>query len=71
MFQDLLQNTFIIRFGLTVRDCARWHQILNGGRATKRKRAGVCAAAIGARKNLPNRNSVIWTLRRPMSAKCQ
>lgn len=58
MFQNFLQNAFIVCFGLTVRDCAGWHQILNGGRATKRKRTGVCAAAIGARQNLPNRNAV-------------
>ena len=58
MFQDFLQNAFIIHFGLTVRDCARWHQILNGGRATKRKPACVYAAAIRASQNLPNRNAV-------------
>lgn len=58
MFQDFLQNAFIIRFGLTVRDHARWHQILNGGRATKRKPAGVYATAIRASQNLPDRNAV-------------
>jgi hypothetical protein len=58
VFQNFLQNAFIIQFGLTVRDNARWHQILNGSRATKRKPAGVHAAAIGASQNLPNRNAV-------------
>ena len=58
MFQNFLQNAFIIQFGLTVRDYARWHQILNGGRAIKRKPASVHAAAIGAGQNLPNRNAV-------------
>jgi Phage integrase family len=56
--QNFLQNAFIIQFGLTVRDYARWLQILNGSRATKRKPAGVHAAAIGAGQNLPNRNPV-------------
>ena len=58
MFQDFLQNAFIIRFGLTVRDHARWYQVLNGGRATKRKPAGVYATAIRASQNFPNRNAV-------------
>jgi hypothetical protein len=58
VFQNFSQNAFIIQFGLTVRDDARWHQILNGSRATECKPAGVHAAAIGARQNLPNRNAV-------------
>jgi len=58
VFQNFLQNAFIIQFGLTVRDYARWLQILNGNRATKRKPAGVHAAAIGAGQNLPNRNAM-------------
>ena len=58
VFQNFLQNAFVIQFGLTVRDYARWHQISNGSCATKRKPAGVHAAAIGASQNLPNRNAV-------------
>jgi hypothetical protein len=41
-----------------VKRCTRWHQILNGSRATKRKPAGVHAAAIGTGQNLPNHNAV-------------
>jgi hypothetical protein len=58
VFQNLSQNAFVIQFCLTVRDYARWHQILHRSRATKRKHAGVNATAIGAGQNLPNRNTV-------------
>ena len=58
VLQNFLQNAFIIQFGLTVRDYAWWHQILNGSRATKSEPAGVHAAAVGASQNLPNRNAV-------------
>ena len=58
VFQNFLQNAFLIHFGLTLRYYARWLQILNRSRATKRKPAGVHAAAIGAGQNLPDRNAV-------------
>ena len=58
MLQNFLQNAFIIQFGLTVRDYARWLQILNGSRATKRKPTGVHAAAIWAAQTSPT--SIPW-----------
>ena len=58
MFHNLLQNAFVIQFGLTVRDDARRHQKLNRSRATKRNSAGINAAAIGTTQDLSNRNAV-------------
>ncbi|MGA7178135.1 MAG: hypothetical protein WBX11_00915 [Thiobacillaceae bacterium] len=56
--QNFLQHPFIIQCGLTFRDHAGWHQILNGGRVAEGKPASIHAAAIGAGQNLPNRNAV-------------
>jgi hypothetical protein len=58
VFQNVLQNAFVVQFGLTVRHYARWQQILNSSRATKRKPAGVNATTIGAGQDFPNRNAV-------------
>jgi hypothetical protein len=58
VFHNVLQNAFIIQFGLTVGYDARRQQILNDRRATKRKLAGVDATAIGAGQNFPDRNAV-------------
>ncbi|MDE2210092.1 MAG: hypothetical protein KGJ99_10230, partial [Betaproteobacteria bacterium] len=56
--QDVLQNAFVVQFGPTFRHYARWQQILNRGRATKRKLAGVNATTIGAGQYLPNCTAV-------------
>lgn len=58
MFQNFLQNAFVVQFGLTVRYYARWHQILDRSRAPKRNFSGINATAIGAAQNLPNHNAV-------------
>lgn len=58
MFQNFLQNEFVIQFGLTVGHYAWWHQILNWSCATKRNLAGINATAKGAAQNRANRNAV-------------
>src|SRR5262245_1811526 len=58
VFYEFLQDTFPIQFGLVFRYGTRWPKILNGRRATKRKRGGVDAAAIGACQNLPDCNAM-------------
>jgi hypothetical protein len=58
VLQNFLHNAILIQFGLAFRYGTRWPEVLNGRRATKRKRTGVNATAIGTCQNLPDYNAV-------------